>query len=176
MVITTITILCPEDSLSKYNFSSVFFDSNVRYNRYDNSNDLYLDYILNPEGYYRYYTSYDRYPFYYVRDHLGNIYQTWVYPYLNYKECVQKMQYYPSGLTWNQQNGAIEHPFRYNGKELVEQFNLDEYDSKARWYYPSIMRTTTMDPLCEKYYDTSPYAWCGNNSVNSIDFDGKKLL
>ena len=80
MVITTITILCPEDSLSKYNFSSVFFDSNVRYNRYDTSNDLYLDYILNPEGYYRYYTSYDRYPFYYIRDHVGNICQTWVYP------------------------------------------------------------------------------------------------
>ena len=26
-------------------------------------------------------------------------------------------------------------------------------------YYPAIMRTTTMDPLGEKYYDISPYAW-----------------
>ena len=173
--ITTSTILCPEDSLSKYNFTSVFFDSNVRYNRYDNSNDLYLDYILNPEGYYRYYTSYDRYPFYYVRDHIGNICQTWVYPDENYKVCVQKMQYYPSGLTWNQQSGAVEHPYRYNGKEFVEQFGLDEYDSKARWYYPAIARTTTMDPLCEKYYDISPYAWCGNNIVRNVDSDGKDV-
>ena len=79
------------------------------------------------------------------------------------------MQYYPSEVPWNQQSGASEHPFRYNGKEFVEQFTLDEYDSKARWYYPSIMRTTTMDPLCEKYYDTSPYAWCGNNTSNNVD-------
>jgi len=165
--------LCPEDSLSKYNFTSVFFDSNVRYNRYDNSNDLYLDYILNPEGYYRYYTSFDRYPFYYIRDHIGNICQTWIYPAENYKVCVQKMQYYPSGLAWDQQSGAIEHPYRYNGKEFVEQFSLDEYDSKARWYYPAIARTTTMDPLCEKYYDISPYAWCGNNIVRNVDLNGR---
>lgn len=29
-----------------------------------------------------------------------------------------------------------------------------------------------MDPLAEKYYDISPYAWCGNNPVNRIDPDG----
>ena len=174
--ITTNAVLCPEDSLQKYDVTHYMFNDNVRYKEYVPTSDIYVDYVMNPEGYYRYYISNDRYPFYYVRDHLGNICQTWIYAAANYKTCVQKMQYYPSGLTWNQQNGATEHPFRYNGKELVEQFNLDEYDSKARWYYPSIMRTTTMDPLCEKYYDTSPYAWCGNNSVNSIDFDGKKLL
>ena len=49
----------------------------------------------------------------------------------------------------------------------------DEYDSKARWYYPAICRTTTMDPLCEKYYNISPYAWCGNNLVNAEDPDGR---
>ena len=171
--IMTNTILCPEDSLSKYNFTSVFFDNNVRFNRYDNSNDLYLDYILNSEGYYRYYGSNDCYPFYYIRDHIGNICQTWIYLAQNYKMCVQRMQYYPSGLPWNQQSGAVEHPYRYNGKEFVEQFGLDEYDSKARWYYPAIARTTTMDPLCEKYYDTSPYAWCGSNTVNRIDPNGR---
>ncbi len=49
---------------------------------------------------------------------------------------------------------------------------LDEYDSEARWYYPAIMRTTTIDPLAEKYYSISPYAWCGGNPVNVIDPDG----
>ncbi len=34
------------------------------------------------------------------------------------------------------------------------------------------MRTTTIDPLAEKYYSISPYAWCGNNPVNAIDPDG----
>ena len=34
------------------------------------------------------------------------------------------------------------------------------------------MRTTTQDPLAEKYYDISPYAWCANNPVNLVDPDG----
>ena len=50
---------------------------------------------------------------------------------------------------------------------------LDEYDSKARWYYPAICCTTTMDPLAEKYYPTSPYAWCGNNPIKHVDRNGK---
>jgi hypothetical protein len=50
---------------------------------------------------------------------------------------------------------------------------LDEYDSEARWYYPAIMRTTTIDPLAEKYYEMSPYAWCGNNPVKFVDMDGR---
>ena len=50
---------------------------------------------------------------------------------------------------------------------------LDEYDSEARWYYPAIMRTTTIDPLAEKYYSISPYAWCGNNPVKFVDPDGR---
>jgi hypothetical protein len=53
---------------------------------------------------------------------------------------------------------------------------LDEYDSDARWYYPAIMRTTTIDPLAEKYYDISPYAWCANNPVRFVDPDGKKIV
>ena len=31
---------------------------------------------------------------------------------------------------------------------------------------------TTMDPLCEKYYNISPYAYCGNNPVLFIDPTG----
>lgn len=42
-------------------------------------------------------------------------------------------------------------------------------------YYPAIMRTTTIDPLAEKYYSISPYAWCGNNPVNLVDPDGMDI-
>ena len=31
-----------------------------------------------------------------------------------------------------------------------------------------------MDPLCEKYYSVSPYAYCANNPVNAFDPDGKQ--
>ena len=33
-----------------------------------------------------------------------------------------------------------------------------------------------MDPLCEKYYSVSPYAYCHDNPINRIDPDGKDVL
>lgn len=37
------------------------------------------------------------------------------------------------------------------------------------------MRFTTMDPMCEKYYHLSPYAYCGNNPVNAVDMQGDTI-
>jgi RHS repeat-associated protein len=68
--------------------------------------------------------------------------------------------------------GASAQNRKYNGKEFVEMHGWDEYDSEARWMYPAIMRTSTLDPLAEKYYSTSPYAWCGGNPVRMVDPDG----
>ena len=111
----------------------------------------------------------EHYHFYYIKDHLGNVRETYKIPNAGTKECVQRMQYYPSGLPWEENMNSSEQPHKYNGKEFVEMHGLDEYDSEARWYYPAICRTTTMDPLAEKYYSTSPYAWCGNNPVRFVD-------
>ena len=52
---------------------------------------------------------------------------------------------------------------------------LNEYDYGARWYDPVLARFTTIDPLCEKYYSISPYAYCANNPVNAVDLDGRKI-
>lgn len=32
-----------------------------------------------------------------------------------------------------------------------------------------------MDPLCEKYYSVSPYAYCAGNPVNRVDLDGREV-
>ena len=114
----------------------------------------------------------EHYHFYYIKDYLGNVRETYKIPNAGTKECVQRMQYYPSGLPWEYVYNSSAQPYKYNSKEFVEMHGLDEYDSKARWYYPAICRTTTMDPLAEKYYSTSPYAWCGNNSVRKVDISG----
>ena len=53
---------------------------------------------------------------------------------------------------------------------------LDTYDYGARQYDPILGRWDRMDPLCEKYYDVSPYAYCGDNPVNAIDADGRKVI
>ena len=115
----------------------------------------------------------EHYHFYYIKDLLGNIRETYKIPNAGTKECVQRMQYYPSGLPWAESAGASEQPWKYNGKEFVEMHGLDEYDSKARWYYPAICRTTTMDPLAEDYYRISPYVWCENNPIRYLDLTGK---
>lgn len=52
---------------------------------------------------------------------------------------------------------------------------LDWYDYGARQMSPDIGRFTTMDPMAEKYYSVSPYAYCGNNPVNAIDPNGKVI-
>jgi len=110
---------------------------------------------------------------YYRKDHLGNNREVWC---ANNATTLQRTHYYPSGLPWNTNTGigsGVQNR-KYNGKEFVEMHGLDEYDSEARWYYPAIMRTTTMDPLAEKYYDICPYAWCGNNPMKFVDPDGKE--
>lgn len=43
------------------------------------------------------------------------------------------------------------------------------YDFGARWYSPKMARWTTQDPLAEKYYSISPYAYCAGNPVNIVD-------
>jgi RHS repeat-associated protein len=116
---------------------------------------------------------------YFRKDHPGNIREVWSAAW-NYFDTIfpattaQRTHYYPSGLPWKTTTGigAEYQKLKYNGKEFVEMHGLDEYDSEARWYYPAIMRTTTMDPLAEKYYSISPYAWCGNNPVYRVDPDG----
>ena len=50
---------------------------------------------------------------------------------------------------------------------------LNLYDYSARQYDPAVCQFTSIDPLCEKYYHVSPYAYCGGNPVNRIDPDGR---
>ena len=65
--------------------------------------------------------------------------------------------------------------FLYNGKELNMMSGLNSYDNGARQYYSVVPGWDRVDPLCEKYYNISPYVYCGNNPVNAIDPDGRKV-
>ncbi|MBR5385216.1 MAG: RHS repeat-associated core domain-containing protein, partial [Bacteroidales bacterium] len=64
-------------------------------------------------------------------------------------------------------------PYRFSGKESLTRVGLDLYDFGARMYSPSNMRWMTMDPLCEKFYDISPYVYCNGNPMNLVDPDGR---
>ena len=62
--------------------------------------------------------------------------------------------------------------YKYNGKELDRMHGLDWYDYGARNYDAPLLVWTTVDPLAEKYYNSSPYAYCANNPISNIDPDG----
>jgi RHS repeat-associated protein len=107
---------------------------------------------------------------YYLKDHLGNHRVV-----MNASgTVVQATNYYPSGATIaeRQTDQGIQ-PYKFGGKELDRKDNLNFYDYEARAYDPTLMRFTSTDPMMEKYYGWSPFAYCGNNPVNRIDPDGR---
>ena len=63
--------------------------------------------------------------------------------------------------------------YRFNGKEEQVTGSLGLIDYGARLYDNLLPRWTTPDPLAEKYYSYSPYAFCNNNPVNFVDPDGE---
>jgi RHS repeat-associated protein len=46
-------------------------------------------------------------------------------------------------------------------------------DFGAGFYDPATAIFLQQDPLAEKYYNLSPYAYCANNPVNFVDPDGR---
>ena len=135
----------------------------------------YKEIVYNDEGYTEFALNdtivTDIQQCYYRKDHIGNIVAVWN---ATKEETPQRTFYYASGLPMKISTGQDLQARKYGGKEFDEMHGLNEYDSEARRYYPAICRTTTIDPLCEKYYSASPYAWCGNNPVNAIDPNGEK--
>ena len=106
---------------------------------------------------------------FYVKDHLGNNRMV-VHP----SGTVEQVNnFYPYGGLMSNSTGWNTQRYRYNGKELDRMHGLDWYDYGARWMDAAIGRWHVMDPLCEKYYDVSPYAYCHNNPIMFIDLDGK---
>ena len=127
--------------------------------------------LLTDEGYVTFASNGTPTYHYYLKDHLGNVRVVF-----NQTGTVeQRNDYYPSGALMATSTGGSVQPYKYNGKELERTAGLDLYDYGARWMDSKIgARFTTIDPMCEKYYDISPYAYCSGNPVNRIDPDGRE--
>ena len=109
---------------------------------------------------------------FYLTDHLGN---NRVVAKAD-GSIVQKTHYYPFGMAYAESTGQDKQPYKYNGKELDNVHGLNLYDYSARYYEPGIGRFSTVDPLAEKYYWVSPYAYALNNPIKFIDPDGKAIV
>ena len=112
---------------------------------------------------------------YYNRDHLGNIREV----VNDVGQISQVTNYYPFGSPYCDTQSTINpelQPFKYNGKELDMMHGLNAYDYGARQYYSPLPVWDRVDPLAEKYYNVSPYAYCNNNPVNAVDPDGEDWI
>lgn len=108
---------------------------------------------------------------YYIKDHLGSnnivVNQSGV--------NVQSTSYYPFGMQQSNATGTDGQPYKYTGKEYDQKHGLNLYDYEARFYDPALCRFMAIDPMAEKYYSISPYAYCANNPVRFTDSTGMVL-
>jgi RHS repeat-associated protein len=86
---------------------------------------------------------------------------------------VQQADYLPYGEKCvNSTLISGENDYLYCGKEFqAPVFNIPWYDSQARFQTTDGI-FVSLDPLCEKYYSLSPYAYCAGNPVRYVDRDG----
>jgi len=125
-----------------------------------------LKMILTPEGYIQNGVYY-----YYLKDHLGSnrvvLRQDGA--------IVERDNYYPSGARFGESvlNGGSVQPYRHTGMEMQGMHGLNWIDNEARMRSVNVPEFTTLDPLAEKYYSISPYAYVLNNPVRNVDPDGR---
>ena len=79
----------------------------------------------------------------------------------------------PFGETMAEQLGSNYYntPYKFNGKELDEETGLYYYG--ARYYDPRVSIWLSVDPMAEKFPNSSPYNYCLGNPINLIDPDGR---
>ena len=96
-------------------------------------------------------------------------------------EIIEENHYYAFGLKHKgynlvvspDGNGAAQ-KYKYNGKELQGELNLNLYDYGARNYDPALGRWFNIDPLAETSRRYSPYSYALDNPIYFIDPDGMK--
>lgn len=106
---------------------------------------------------------------YFIRDYQGNV----VAVVSSDGDVEQRTHYYPYGGWYGESTEPLAQARKYGGKELELTAGLNWYDFGARLQRPDLCRFLTMDPLAEKYYGVSPYAYCGGNPVMYIDPSGE---
>ena len=105
---------------------------------------------------------------------------------------LQRFDYYPFGSesrVWTAGTSTLQSALRYRfgGKEIAGQkvsvstgapaaaAGSPYLDFGARVYDPRTAAWLSQDPMAEKYYSISPYAYCAGNPVNLVDPTGEDI-
>jgi len=95
-------------------------------------------------------------------------------------QVLQTSDYYPFGLQIAaqsyQKQTAHDNDYLYNGKELQDEHNLGWMDYGARMYDNTIGRWHVIDPLAEKFHQSSPFVYVLNSPIDMYDPDGMDVF
>jgi RHS repeat-associated protein len=110
--------------------------------------------------------------YYYHTNHLGST----AYVTDQSQNITQGFLYAPFGEITTEFNATfgsdIIPKYSFNAKELDEETGMYYYE--ARYYKPPVF--TSRDPMFEKYFWMTPYAYCANNPVKYVDPDGRDYI
>ncbi len=110
--------------------------------------------------------------YYYHPNHLGST----AFVTDNNATITQGFLYAPFGEITTEYNinfgNNVIPKYSFNAKELDEETGMYYYE--ARYYAPPVF--TSRDPLFEKYFWMTPYAYCANNPVKYVDPSGEYYI
>jgi RHS repeat-associated protein len=89
-------------------------------------------------------------------------------------EILQQSHYYPFGMRIGIVTGQTgpENKYKFGGKEMQDEFGLNEYDFGARFYDPAIGRWGCVDPMADRAPDWTPFRYGFNNPLRYTDPTG----
>lgn len=92
-------------------------------------------------------------------------------------DVLDRNDYYPFGMNFMGYHSVFDamgtpYNYKYNGKELQD---TGMYDYGARFYMPDAVIWGQHDPLSEKYYESTPYAYVLGNPISNYDPDGMQV-
>lgn len=132
-----------------------------------------LEFFPHAEGYYDY--TLKTYVYHYT-DLSGNIRLSYRQnPANGSLEILEENHYYPFGLKhsgYNNNNLQPEYKYKYNGKELQTELDLNVISMDFRQYDMTLGRFTSIDRLAELAPHTNPYRFAFNNPVYWCDPSG----
>jgi RHS repeat-associated protein len=104
-------------------------------------------------------------------DHLGST--SWVTD--SAKNGVQYCEYLPFGEPLvDQRSTTWSSRYTFSGKERDSETGYSYFG--ARYYHPDPSIWLSVDPMSDKYPNLTPYAYCANNPVISIDPNGMDTI
>ncbi len=87
---------------------------------------------------------------------------------------IQTNEYYPFGLTYHSylREDGVVNKYRFQGQEHIDALGLGWDSFKWRNHQPDIGRFFNVDPLADKFYYNSPYAFSENKVTNHVELEG----